>query len=74
LRRFKLPVPPADKQYQLWALKNGKPIDAGVFEMDTEMHMMPVTIADADAFAITLEKKGGSPAPTLSQLYVMGKI
>jgi len=38
------------------------------------MHMMPVSIADADAFAITLEKKGGSPTPTLNQLYVMGKI
>jgi anti-sigma-K factor RskA len=70
----KLPVPPSDKQYQLWALKDGKPIDAGVFEMDSDMHMMPVTITDADAFAITLEKKGGSPTPTLTQLYVMGKI
>ncbi len=73
-----LPVPPADKQYQLWALKDGKPIDAGVFELKPgaagDMHMMPVSIPDADAFAITLEKKGGSPVPDLSQLYVMGKI
>lgn len=73
-----LPMPPADKQYQLWALKDGKPIDAGVFDMQPgsgdDMHMMPVTIADADAFAVTLEKKGGSPQPTLTQLYVMGKI
>lgn len=73
-----LPVPPADKQYQLWALKDGKPIDAGVFDMAPiaggDMHMMPVTIEDADAFAVTLEKKGGSPTPTLTQLYVMGKI
>ncbi|MEO8514163.1 MAG: anti-sigma factor [Ignavibacteria bacterium] len=73
-----LPMPPSDKQYQLWALKDGKPIDAGVFDMksgtDGDMHMMPVTIADADAFAVTLEQKGGSPVPTLTQLYVMGKI
>lgn len=73
-----LPMPPADKQYQLWALKDGKPIDAGVFDMQPgtgdDMHMMPVTIADADSFAVTLEKKGGSPVPTLTQLYVMGKI
>ena len=73
-----LPMPPSDKQYQLWALKDGKPIDAGVFDMkpgtDGDMHMMPVTIAEADAFAVTLEKKGGSPTPTLTQLYVMGKI
>jgi len=73
-----LPMPPSDKQYQLWALKDGKPIDAGVFDMkpgaDGDMHIMPVTIAEADAFAVTLEKKGGSPTPTLTQLYVMGKI
>lgn len=70
-----LPAPPKDKQYQLWALKDGKPIDAGVFEMKPgDMNMMPVHIPDADAFAITLEKKGGSPTPDLTQLYVMGKI
>jgi anti-sigma-K factor RskA len=70
-----LPVPPAGKQYQLWALKDGKPIDAGIFDMDKDpMHLMPVTIPDADAFAVTLENKGGSAAPTLTQLYVMGKI
>ncbi len=73
-----LPMPPSDKQYQLWALKDGKPIDAGVFDMkpgtEGDMHMMPVTISEADAFAVTLEKKGGSPVPTLTQLYVMGKI
>lgn len=73
-----LPMPPSDKQYQLWALKDGKPIDAGVFDMSTgtggDMHMMPVKIGDADAFAVTLEKKGGSPTPDLTQLYLMGKI
>ena len=70
-----LPVPPPDKQYQLWALKDGKPIDAGIFDMDKDpMHPMTIPIDAADAFAVTLEKKGGSPAPTLTQLYVMGKI
>lgn len=70
----KLPMPPSDKQYQLWALKDGKPIDAGVFDITGDMHMMPVKIGEADAFAVTLEKKGGSPTPTLTQLYMMGKI
>jgi anti-sigma-K factor RskA len=70
----KLPMPPSDKQYQLWALKDGKPYDAGVFDMTGDMHMMPVKIGEADAFAVTLEKKGGSPTPTLTQLYMMGKI
>lgn len=70
-----LPVPPPGKQYQLWALKDGKPIDAGIFDMDKDpMHIMPVTIPAADAFAVTLEKAGGSPTPDLNQLYLMGKI
>jgi anti-sigma-K factor RskA len=69
-----LPVPPENMQYQLWALKDGKPFDAGVFDMDSDMHMMDVKISEADAFAVTLEKMGGSPAPTLERLYLMGKI
>lgn len=71
-----LPMPPTNKQYQLWALKDGKPIDAGVFNMSPEskdMHLMK-EISDADAFAITLEPMGGNVNPTLSALYVMGKI
>lgn len=69
-----LPVPPQDKQYQLWALVGGKPVDAGVF--DNEKHTLQTMklITSAEAFAVTLEKKGGSPSPTLDQMYVMGKI
>jgi len=71
----KLPMPPEGMQYQLWALKDGKPIDAGVFDMtDDPMHMMDTPINDADAFAVTLEKMGGSSVPTLTNLYVMGKL
>jgi len=28
----------------------------------------------AEAFAITLEKEGGSPTPTMTEMYVMAKI
>jgi len=31
-------------------------------------------IAKAQAFAITLEKKGGSLSPNLQALYVLGKV
>jgi anti-sigma-K factor RskA len=34
--------------------------------------MNPIT--SAQAFAVTLEKEGGSPSPTMDQMYVMGKI
>lgn len=68
-----LPKAPADKQYQVWALVDGKPIDAGLLQSENGLsHMKP--IEKAQAFAITLEKAGGSPTPTMNQLYVMGKV
>ena len=74
LRIENLPPPPSDKQYQLWALADGKPVDAGVFDTETAAIQTMKTIGAAQAFAITLEKKGGSASPTLDQMYAMGKI
>lgn len=31
-------------------------------------------IKSAQAFAITLEKEGGSEAPTMEEMYVMGEV
>lgn len=72
-----LPTPAADKQYQLWALVDGKPVDLGVFDHDSTTgfgSMIPIDLTNIQAFAITLEKKGGSPTPNLEQLYVIGNI
>lgn len=71
-----LPEPTADKQYQLWAIVDGKPVDMGVFEMGDTINLlqkMKVT-GNAQMFAVTLEKKGGAVAPTMEQMYVAGKI
>ncbi|WP_114791555.1 anti-sigma factor [Niabella yanshanensis] len=68
-----LPQAPKGKQYQLWALMDGKPIDAGVLG-DCNTVCKLKNIQNAQAFAITLENEGGSPTPNLEQLYVMGKI
>ena len=68
-----LPAPEAGKQYQLWALKGGQPIDMGVFDMNGDMQLMK-NIKDADAFAVTLEPAGGSAVPTLEFLYVVGNV
>lgn len=65
---------PAGKQYQLWALIDGKPVDAGMLDDCKSKLCRLKQIQKADAFAITLEKTGGSPVPTLSQLYVMGDV
>jgi hypothetical protein len=71
-----LPAPASNEQYQLWALLDGKPIDMGVLEISEKplqlYHMKNVQAAQA--FAITLEKKGGSPTPSPDKIYVMGKL
>lgn len=70
-----LPQAPAGKQYQLWAIVDGKPVDAGVFDAGQEKLLIPMkTTARAEMFAVTLEPSGGSIAPTLDQMYVAGKI
>lgn len=73
LQAKNLPVAPAGKQYQLWAMVDGKPVDAGVLDNCETICKLKNT-ERAQAFAITLEKAGGSPSPTLEQLYVMGNI
>ena len=72
-----LPALPAGKQYQLWALDKGKPVDAGVLTAATAtgegiQHMKD--IASAQTFAMTIEPAGGSVNPTLSTMTVVGNI
>jgi len=68
-----LPPAPKGKQFQLWALVDGKPVNAGLLD-DCSGYCRLKPVERADAFAITLEKEGGSPTPDLTQLYVMGKV
>jgi len=69
----KLQQTPKGKQYQLWALVDGKPVDAGVIG-DCKGVCKMKNIPRAQAFAITLENEGGSVAPTLTAMYVLGKV
>lgn len=69
-----LPQAAADKQYQLWAIVNGVPVDAGLLDADCNSVCKLKNIQKAEAFAITLEAKGGSPTPHLEQLQVLGKV
>jgi anti-sigma-K factor RskA len=70
-----LPMPASDKQYQLWAIVDGKPVDAGVFDMNPGLSFVKMkNIQQAQAFAITMEKKGGSKIPTMEAMYVLGKV
>ena len=71
-----LPQHEIDKQYQLWAIVDGTPVDLGMLDANnpnTEL-TKKVKSGNVDAFAITLERKGGSPTPNLDQLYVIGNV
>lgn len=61
-----LPTPPAGKQYQLWAIVDGAPVDMEPFDLvieDGVLQEVPF-VENASAFAVSLENEGGSPTPT----------
>jgi anti-sigma-K factor RskA len=72
-----LPPLPPGKQYQLWALDNGKPVDAGMLTAATTagdgLQQMK-DIGSAQAFAMTIEPAGGSAGPTMNTMTVIGNI
>lgn len=67
LNKVNFPKLQSGKQYQLWALKDGKPVDLGVFDPGTALLQMK-NIDNCQAFAVTIEEAGGSPTPHLDQL------
>lgn len=71
-----LPIHDEDEQYQLWAIVDGKPVDAGVFDLTTAVDglVKMKNIGNASAFAVTLEPKGGSINPTMENMVVMGNV
>ena len=71
-----LPAAPQGKQYQLWSIVDGKPVDIGMIDnaFTGKVLKMKNTKAGSVAFAITLEKEGGNPTPTMEEMYVMGKV
>jgi anti-sigma-K factor RskA len=73
-----LPKPPSGKQYQLWALLDGKPLNIGMidneyFVKQDRLLVKAKNVQNAQGFAITLEKKGGSPSPE-GTMYVLGNL
>jgi anti-sigma-K factor RskA len=75
-----LPIPASDKQYQLWAFIDNKPVDIGLigdsaFIRQGRLLVKAKNAQNVQAFAITLERKG---RPDISKpegaVYVMGKL
>jgi anti-sigma-K factor RskA len=76
---YNLPALSEEHDYQLWFLKDGKPFDAGVFQVTEkgefigEVQHLPEKLAGITAFAITREPKGGSQTPTMP-IYWVGAV
>lgn len=73
-----LPKPASNKQYQLWALLDGRPIDLGMIDNNyfidqKKLVLRMKNVSAAQAFAITLEKEGGNPTPQ-GEMYVLGNL
>lgn len=66
---FNLPALKPDKTYQLWFIAGGKPVSAGVFSVDPRGTASlrvenVVEVKDIQAWAVTVEPRGGVPQPT----------
>lgn len=63
------------KEYQLWAIVDGQPVDAGVFNVASLEGLQKMkAITNASAFAVTVEPSGGSVSPTLEAMQVIGEV
>lgn len=74
-----LPEPPEGMVYQVWSLKLNPltPTSIGLLSdfKANETRIFAINSTDgAEAFGITLEPAGGSPTPTMEQLYTLGKV
>ncbi|MSQ78124.1 MAG: anti-sigma factor [Flavobacteriaceae bacterium] len=77
---MKMPAAPSGKQYQLWAIVDGKPVNVSMIDFakvdkkHNSYSMNNIKIENASAFAVTLENEGGAEVPTMEALYMMGGI
>jgi anti-sigma-K factor RskA len=66
----------AEKNYQLWAEVDGKPVSIGVIDDKVRGRFIEVSNvpSGAVAFNVTLEKAGGATTPTVEETYLSGRI
>jgi anti-sigma-K factor RskA len=70
-----LPETSSQKQYQLWGIVAGKPVDLGVIDLLERKNLKEIRfIEQVQAFAITLEPYGGKTSPSMDEMYVIGGI
>lgn len=76
LHAFKLKPAAPGRTYQLWLIKDGKPVPSRLFNADPDEHglvwgiELPENTKGVSALAITDEPAGGSPQPTTTPFLV----
>jgi len=76
LHAFRLTPAPTGRAYQLWLIKDGKPVPSRVFNSDPDGHglvagfELPRDMRGVTALAITEEPAGGSQQPTTTPFLI----
>jgi anti-sigma-K factor RskA len=79
IHAFRLKPAAPGRSYQLWLIKDGKPVPSRVFNADADEHglvwgiELPTELTGVSAVAITDEPAGGSPQPTTTP-FMVGEI
>lgn len=73
-----LPQAPQGKQYELWAIVDGKPVNAGIIlntkKGDRYLIQKMKSFGSAQAFAVSLEPASKAPAQSPTEVVSMGKM
>ena len=71
-----LPQSPSSRDYHLWAMVDGKPVNVGIIKDDIRGRFIELTNvpASASSFSVTLERAGDVQTPTDDQTYLRGSI
>jgi anti-sigma-K factor RskA len=75
---FRLPQVPENRAYQLWFIRDGKPIPSVTFKPEADGHarveQIPVPAGgDVSAAAVTVEPDSGSTQPTMP-IFLVGPL
>lgn len=68
-----LPSLSEEQVFQLWAIIDGQPVDAGLMLADGRLQLAKPIEGEVSAFAVTIEPEGGSVSPTLEQMVLYGE-
>ena len=66
-----LPRAPRERTYQVWIVRDGSPVSAGLFDGDDtrDLVMLAQPVRPGETVAVTVEREGGAQRPSRSPLF-----